>query len=109
MHDEETNRTIYHEIGQLNSKLVNENHVLHEEILNLTNRESAEFNRFNSLLTAHEAKLATLGSEIAKQKTKLNNLNNTLLHIGDHSKYNVRTIVSVIVSWGNKYLKKFLT
>lgn len=44
MHDEETNRTIYHEIGQLNSELVNENHVLHEEILNLTNRESAEFN-----------------------------------------------------------------
>lgn len=109
MHDEETNRTIYHEIGQLNAKLVNENHVLHEEILNLTNIESAEFNRFNSLLTAHEAKLATLGSEIAKQKTKLNNLNNTLLHIGDHSKYNVRTIVSVIVSWGNKCLKKFLT
>lgn len=87
MHDEETNRTIYHEIGQLNSKLVNENHVLNEEILNLTNRVSAEF---NALLTAHEAKLATLGSEIAKQKTKLNNLNNTLLmfHIGDHSEYN---------------------
>lgn len=87
MHDEETNRTIYHEIGQLNSKLVNENHVLNEEILNLTNRVSAEF---NALLTAHGAKLATLGSEIAKQKTKLNNLNNTLLmfHIGDHSEYN---------------------
>lgn len=92
MHDQETNRTIYQEIEQLNAKLVNENHVLHEEILNLTKRESAEFNRVNALLTAYEAKFTTLGSEIAIQKTKLNNLNNTLLHIGDHSKCNGRTV-----------------
>lgn len=40
--DEETNQTIYREFEYLNAKLVSENQVLHEEIQNLTNIESAE-------------------------------------------------------------------
>lgn len=80
IHDEETNKTIYQEFEHLNARLVNENQVLHEEILNLTNIESSEIRRL-------EAKFITLGSQIAAQKTKLNNLNNTFLHLSEYSKY----------------------
>lgn len=87
MYDEEINRIIYYEIGQLNFKLVNENYVLNEEILNLINCVFVEFNVF---LIVYEVKFVILGLEIVKQKMKLNNLNNMffMFYIGDISEYN---------------------
>lgn len=87
MYDEEINRIIYYEIGQLNFKLVNENYVLNEEILNLINCVFVEFNVF---LIIYEVKFVILGLEIVKQKMKLNNLNNMffMFYFGDISEYN---------------------
>ncbi|XP_052695703.1 uncharacterized protein LOC128174109 [Crassostrea angulata] len=76
--DEETNKTIYREFEHLNAKLLSENQVLHEEIQNLTNIESAEIHR---LELVQQTKLTTLGSEIATQITKLNN---TILRLSDY-------------------------
>ncbi|XP_052693398.1 deleted in malignant brain tumors 1 protein-like [Crassostrea angulata] len=86
IHDEETNMTIYREFEHLNSKLMNENQKLHEEILNLTNIESSDIQR---LETIQQTTFTSLGSEIATQKTKLRNLNNNLLL---HFDYRIRLV-----------------
>lgn len=73
-------------LKHLNSKLMNENQKLHEEILNLTNIESSDIQR---LETIQQTTFTSLGSEIATQKTKLRNLNNNLLLHFDYSKYHI--------------------
>lgn len=73
-------------LKHLNSKLMNENQKLHEEILNLTNIESSDIQR---LETIQQTTFTSLGSEIATQKTKLRNLNTNLLLHFDYSKYHI--------------------
>lgn len=73
-------------LKHLNSKLMNENQKLHEEILDLTNIESSDIQR---LETIQQTTFTSLGSEIATQKTKLRNLNNNLLLHFDYSKYHI--------------------
>lgn len=73
-------------LKHLNSKLMNENKKLHEEILNLTNIESSDIQR---LETIQQTTFTSLASEIATQKTKLRNLNNNLLLHFDYSKYHI--------------------
>lgn len=83
--DEETNKTIFREFEHLNTKLMSENQVLREEIMNLTNIESSDVRRLEAI---QQTNFTTLGSQIATQKTKLNDLNNTLLHLSDfYGKY----------------------
>lgn len=79
--EEETNKTIYREFEYLNAKLMSENQVLHDEITNLTNIESSDVRRLEAV---QQTNFTTLGSQIATQKTKLNDLNNTLLHLSDY-------------------------
>lgn len=60
---------------------MSENQVLHEEIINLTNIESSDVRRLEAI---QQTNLTALGSQIATQTTKLNDLNNTLLHLSDY-------------------------
>lgn len=79
IHDEEMNMTIYREFNHLNAKLVNEIQVLHKEIMNLTNIESADTNRLEAILSVHQTNLTTLGSEMAIfQQINLQNVLNSL-------------------------------
>lgn len=78
--DEETNKTTNRKFEHLNTKLVNELQVLHEEILNLTNVKSADIHQLEAV---QQTKLRSLESEIATQIAKLNN---AILHLPDYSK-----------------------
>lgn len=77
--DEETNKTTYRKFEHLNTKLVNELQVLHEE--NITNVKSADIHQLEAV---QQTKLRSLESEIATQIAKLSN---TILHLPDYSKY----------------------
>lgn len=79
--EEETNKTTNKKFEHLNTKLVNELQVLHEEILNLTNVKSADIHQLEAI---QQTKLRSLESEIATQIAKLNN---AILHLPYYSKY----------------------
>lgn len=75
-------------IKHLNTNLMNENQNLHEEILNLTNIESADIQRLEAI---QQTTFTTFRSEMATQKSKLKNLNHTFFLNSDYSKYHLTT------------------